>query len=359
MADSYYEFLSSEGTRRGARVHNLNCKTGAMERTPIQAVDSGPVGAYAIDGATVFGAHYIGRAGGHIYMDRLTPTYIPNFIRNGQFPDAAVNFTSLHERKIDAPVMLICARQAHIYGHFLLEMLPKLLFANDICRNLDIPLHLIIEESLPTFARHLILRYAPEAQFIPYDKSREYLTVRKLIVPTTIGQNYFFHSAIKVFFLRMREAVLRGFSPPTQLSNAVKAKRGIFLSRQRLRQAKGWDSRVLRNAAELERAALDLGLLIIEPQELSLPEQVYLFSEATLIVGEFSSGLHNAIFRHSEARVIAFDRMNNVQERIAQLCSHNLIHLIPRERLDLPPQEGVFREFTIPLSAFETALAFE
>lgn len=357
VKDSYYQFLSAENVNAGTKVYNLEVESGCFTRRVIQDIPSGPVGVYGIDDVEVFGSHYVGRSGSHVFFDQMTPTYVPNFIKSGAFPDAKIGTKGLTSREIDYPVFMICSRQSHIYGHFILEMLPKLLFVDDICRALRISPVIIVEDSTPSFVGRSIEIYMPHAKILKYKSKEEFLRVRKLIVPTTLGKNHTYHPAMKGFVSRLRDAALSGFHPDPALKREISSSAGIFISRAKHRAAKGWDSRFLTNEEDLLRFAKDMGLFVFEPQEFSYSDQVYIFSEASCIIGEFSSALHNAIFRHRECRVISFDRMNNVQECIAQLCKHDLIQILPTER-NLPPPSGKPWHFTVPVGSLEAAMTF-
>jgi capsular polysaccharide biosynthesis protein len=47
-----------------------------------------------------------------------------------------------------------------------------------------------------------------------------------------------------------------------------------------------------------------LRLEIIEPLKVCIEAQIKLFSEASLVVGEFGSGMHNPLFSSPETQVI-------------------------------------------------------
>jgi capsular polysaccharide biosynthesis protein len=68
-------------------------------------------------------------------------------------------------------------------------------------------------------------------------------------------------------------------------------RRQIFLSRAHASQ-----SRPLLNRQRIEEIAGAAGLEILHPERLSLPEQVRLFGEANLLVGEYGSALHGSLF---------------------------------------------------------------
>lgn len=74
----------------------------------------------------------------------------------------------------------------------------------------------------------------------------------------------------------------------------------VFLSRSRLTN----DPRASSNDVELDELARELGLLVVYPEELSVPEQVQLVRGSRLVVGVAGSQLHLTAFARSKTRVI-------------------------------------------------------
>jgi capsular polysaccharide biosynthesis protein len=67
--------------------------------------------------------------------------------------------------------------------------------------------------------------------------------------------------------------------------------RRVFVSRARASQ-----SRSLLNRERIEEMATAAGLELVYPEALSLLEQVNLFGETRMIVGEYGSALHGSLF---------------------------------------------------------------
>ncbi len=78
-------------------------------------------------------------------------------------------------------------------------------------------------------------------------------------------------------------------------------------------------------AAELERR----GYTLIKPEEHSFEEQVAIFDAARIIVGEFGSGMHNAMFSRPGTKVVCLNWITPWQSRIAQFFGHEVGYIAP------------------------------
>ena len=78
----------------------------------------------------------------------------------------------------------------------------------------------------------------------------------------------------------------------------------------------------------------------ISPEKLDWTEQVYLFSNANLVIGEFGSGLHNTIFSPSATNtiVLASPRMNWIQSGISALRNQKIAYIKPKEHTKIKNQ---------------------
>ena len=70
------------------------------------------------------------------------------------------------------------------------------------------------------------------------------------------------------------------------------------------------------------------GLTVVRPEELPWIEQVRLFASAHLIVGEYGSGMHNALFSPAGAKVVCLNVVNELQARIGNAFGHDVGYLL-------------------------------
>jgi capsular polysaccharide biosynthesis protein len=87
----------------------------------------------------------------------------------------------------------------------------------------------------------------------------------------------------------------------------VKASRRLFLSRRSITKETKGIYRALVNEAALIRALKARGYEIVEPELLSFPDQIRLFSEAELVVGLGGAGMFNVIFCPPGTRVVTIE----------------------------------------------------
>jgi capsular polysaccharide biosynthesis protein len=79
--------------------------------------------------------------------------------------------------------------------------------------------------------------------------------------------------------------------------------RKVYVSRLSINE-EGWSTRIMANEGELIARLETMGFDIIEPEHLSVREQIRTFSSASMIVGPSGSGLFNTMFCHPGTKVI-------------------------------------------------------
>jgi O-antigen biosynthesis protein WbqL len=94
-------------------------------------------------------------------------------------------------------------------------------------------------------------------------------------------------------------------------------------------------------------AEREFGFTVLQPETLAWPLQVELFKNAKVIVGEFGSGMHNAIFAGEGAHVGCIGLNNLTQTYIGALRRHQNLYLstIPLENGEFEVDEAMFRTF--------------
>ncbi|WP_316897970.1 glycosyltransferase family 61 protein [Pseudodesulfovibrio indicus] len=226
-----------------------------------------------------------------------------------------------------------------IYGHWLLDLLPKAELARDHVPE-DVPF--LVGKDIPEFAvgllerigipRERLLRRLPRmSRFIV---AEECLKVQKLYIPTSARNNLFFDpSRCGVYEHLLSQAPLRP---------KIRAER-IFLSRSALTRNKGLKSdRKLENAAAVERVFSDMGFTVIQPEKLPFPEQIALFANAKVIAGEDGSALHNALWCKPESTMVCLSsprRLNRLHFCVAE--TRRLHYRLVRGAIDQSVLDGL------------------
>ena len=242
------------------------------------------VGVYKLHGFEVFGPYALCKDGNLFccHEANIHPKYIedvvvelgpPNFPRPRRF--------------VTGKVAMITGPGHTIYGHWLSDFLPKLYLlhasGHDIRR-----LHYLLPANTPRFGRAwLDLIGIPPENVILYNPAGEMIWVEELLLPTT------FHNGVRASVLLDDAAKFLLSCIADQAGEPIRTNshRRIFVSRAQASQ-----SRSLQNRDRIEEIAAAAGLEFVYPEGLPLIDQVRLFGEASMIVGEYGSALHGSLF---------------------------------------------------------------
>jgi hypothetical protein len=190
-------------------------------------------------------------------------------------------------RFLTGTVAMITGPGHHVYGHWLSDFLPKLYLLHasgyDVRR-----LHYLLPADTPAFGRAwLQLVGIPPENIILFDPSGDLVWVEDLLVPTT------FHNGVRAAAILKEAAELILCLVADHADEAIRTSshRRVFVSR-----ARGPQTRALQNRDQIEEIASAAGLELVYPESLPLLDQVRLFGQASVIVGEYGSALHGSLF---------------------------------------------------------------
>ncbi len=202
---------------------------------------------------------------------------------------ARLQASDLGERFIPGPLVALFGPSHEIYGHTLVDYLPKLWVLQAAGYDLA-DLRFVVPAKLAPVLLHILhgAGIAP-AQCVPYAFWDEIIRTDLLIVPT-IPRRFNRVAARFAEASGFWTAPLRNSLARTSI-DAKTAPRRVFLSR---RKARG--TRKLANRDDIEHEATRHGFTIVHPETLSLAEQITLFENARLICGDYGSALHNIVF---------------------------------------------------------------
>jgi capsular polysaccharide biosynthesis protein len=202
-----------------------------------------------------------------------------------------LNAETLKTRHVPGTTAVLCGPAHETYGHWLVDFLPRLWVLRRAGHDLD-RLQFLVPADLRPFAFALLrLCGIADRQLIRYHHWNEILHVERLVMPTGLRQGdrlspCFAHATA---FWRDRAA----------LQAAPGSGGAIFLSRG------AGSQRRLVNRARIEAIAAEHGLAVMRPEDLSLTDQIALFTSADILAGEYGSALHNVIFAGAGAAVCA------------------------------------------------------
>lgn len=290
------------------------------------------IGLGFLPNAFVSGKSLVGEEKSLFELGPLVPTYVDNYLRRAEPDVGDTSLTYKSKRFLPGVSILLTHWNSDVYGHWLLEGLPKLLLLRRLGHlfpNLRIivpfvpsPLaHRVLSHTLrrgpPSNAKTYLQRWAnivlPGATIETYDPRFEYLHCEGLLSPTTLFSSPTFHFHPELVALLDELPVMAARKPLR-----------LYITRKRASHY-----REMTNAAEIEAIAAVHGLTVIAPETLPLAEQIRMFAGARLIVGEFGSAMHNALFSPRGATVLCLNWINALQSRIAQLKEQRIGYLLP------------------------------
>lgn len=230
--------------------------------------------------------------------------------------------------------IILSAPGQNIYGHWLLDFLPRL----DLLTGMDTGTMPIFAECIPEWADHFLQSFDLDRSRFRRHPGRAF-RVRNALIPSSAKSGYRLGaSALKSAWGRARQA--RADSLPEGIGGEK-----IFFSR------KAWalsTRKPLPNIEEIEAAAEARGYKIIVPETLSIPEQIRLMEGARIVVGEDGSALHNIAFAEPGARLGVLslpDRANLWHYGICHILQHRLAYFYPQSELEAAADLAAFHDF--------------
>jgi capsular polysaccharide biosynthesis protein len=182
-----------------------------------------------------------------------------------------------------------------IYGHWLVEHLPKLGLLT--AANYDVrALRYLLPNTIPDYViAWLDLLGITSQQLVFYDPLREAISCDELVVPTIQ------HNGCRVSpLLRLSAAFLRRLVEERYTLDQSPHGERIFLSRAHFGL-----SRRLLNRERVEAMAKEAGFSIVYPERMPLLDQLKMLGGAKCLMGEYGSALHGSIFAPPGAVVCA------------------------------------------------------
>ena len=168
-----------------------------------------------------------------------------------------------------------------IYGHWLLDLLPKITIFKHL--NPEQKYTVVIDDNCPKWVNDLIAEVAGSNVKIKRIAKEEVIS-GKFFITSPVRHHDFVSEMCKID----RPAITKATT------------RKIYLSREHL----NYGYRQLKNRSRVEKIFKAKGFELIHPQELSIEEQVSIFSETAILAGEGGSALHNSVFCSEDTVII-------------------------------------------------------
>jgi hypothetical protein len=249
---------------------------------------------------------------------------------------------------IDSPVLLVCGPGFPVFGHWLLDFLPRVAIAKGVLGDRFAELTIVLPDDTPDFVRDMLGFFCGVSadQIRTFSRRHEVLVCSRACLPSFVHDgDYALHSFTRTFyegfkapryqprngpwpaigrFLRNLRGDFRT-SPVNQ--TAARARKRICLSRRTYETSTRSAWRVFETREAFERMAVARGYEIVQPERLGFAEQIQLFQSADTIIGEHGSGMHGALFAEPGTVVATFPPLNGIQLRIGAEFGHTNVSL--------------------------------
>jgi capsular polysaccharide biosynthesis protein len=210
---------------------------------------------------------------------------------------------------VDGPCALVTVPEYRIYGHALIDVLPRLLLARRV-GGADV--RILVPADMPAFYDSFFAFLGmAEDRIVRYDPATEALHCPRLLLPGTCRVSSTVHPFVRTAFhddfLAPALAAAPGRDWPER----------ILISRRR------WvnPSRRLVNWDDVARTCQARGLVEVFPERMSIAEQIALFHHARIVVGEAGSAMHTDVFCASGASVVVLQSYNNTSHVDASMAA--------------------------------------
>lgn len=305
-----------------------------------------PLGCYFLRDIEVNGSGYIFSSGSFVKENVHTSIIAQNWLEQPDFPDNPLVRPRERRVVIDEPVLLVFGPGSSIFGHWLMDFLPRIMVAQRLLKDRMDSFVLLLPADAPGWVPQMITHFcgiAPE-RIRTYDRMEETVLCRTACLPKFAHNgDYALHPIMRDFYDTF---VSSQSSAPT---------RRICLSRrnQELHTYSYW--RIFEARDIFERLAIKNGFEIVQPELLDFTAQVDLFRSANCIVGEHGSGMHASVFANPGTTVATIGANNGIQFQIGATFDHHLVCMRRLEVLEDVP--GRRFRFTANQNDLESFLA--
>jgi len=180
----------------------------------------------------------------------------------------------------------------------------------------------LLPSDTPEFAIRLCALFFGPLNFRLYDPDKVILRCDTVCLPTfPFSRRHHFHSKVKNLLSAHRPKVRGG--------------RKLCISRRMVEGKTAGAVKNFRGRQLFEETAAYYGYELVFPETFSIADQVKMFNDAAVVIGEFGSALHNSIFCGPDTIIGAAGFFNDVQLRLCALTDQISIYLVPEEEASI------------------------
>ncbi len=252
-----------------------------------------------------------------VTVEEFMPAYAAMYWRVwGQMHPQIRDAWMLPVRTIDTPCAIISVHGLQVYGHFLIEMMPRILLVQRIFWDTGLRCRILLDKAAPkwllTILRDNFGITRDDIEF--FDSQTERVRLRQAIMPSLLHFYDGFHPLLN--------ELIDNFLLKMDLPAPHPGQERIFIARREFRNEHS-QQRFCRNEADLiEIAKNRYGFQVLAAEDLSWREQLAIFRNAKTVVGQWGSGMHNAIFSGPGTKIGQLGATNTIQSEIGSLRKH-------------------------------------
>ncbi len=268
-----------------------------------------------------------------VIINDIMPSYWRDLLSGHSHQSTPETDVHLPVRTITGPCICGLGWGGQIYGHVLLEILPRIIVALEVMKDLQRP-RLLLRNDTPEWALSMlhVVGVSP-ADIEWFDPMSERVKLEQGIYPGNMGTT---HPYLETIY----SSIDQNFDAPERS--------GIYyMSRAAFRHRRG-----CVNERDLEKIAeQEFGAEVVRPEELPWLEQIRLFKTAKAVVGLTGSALHTALVSDDGLTVGSIGVINRVQSAIATLRGQRMAYQVGfplSDSYEVPEKQ--FREMMVAVS---------
>lgn len=246
------------------------------------------------------------------------------------------------EREIDGPVLLLKKAGFMNYGHWMIEILPRVQFREQLAPDLPVFIHKYPDSVMRTRVyESLELAGIGGESIIEFEPP---VRVRDLFQISPISKHNHMKSPLIASFLS-------GMADKVAPARAIAGNR-LFLSRTRC------SIRRVTNEDELFDMAASLGFRRVYTEDMKLTEQIRLFRSAEAIAGPLGAALTNIVFAPAETRVLILQPAKSLEFFFWDIACHRGQRYVSvhGQSVNDTPIEHYHGDFTVDPADFRAGL---
>lgn len=245
-------------------------------------------------------------------------------------------------RQIEGNMLVLCSDEPLSYGSFLFRVVPKIRTIREL-RLTD--LSCIVYAQQKPFMDLLNICGIPSEKVLLHDMNTV-TKIERAIIPSMRDPHAYLDPESFELYAELR--AIQG-SPTTG--------RRLYVSRFGLNKTGRGATRVMLNEEELITRLQAMGFEVIEPENMSVRDQIIAFSSASIVIGPSGSGLFNTMFCHPGTKIIDIQSEPHwIYSYTGMYSSLKLEYGIFVGKPDPMDTRPVHRQFTVNIGALITRI---